>query len=95
MFNGYTNMLLLAALVRGKGHAGEILDRIDQKERKISLSGVYTQLDRLESHKLVKSWLSEQKTAKGRRHRVFEITAEGERVLQTLDLVRMGGAAHA
>ena len=58
----------------------EIADRVG---RDVSLSAVYTTLERLEDKKLLRSWMGDPTPQRGgRRKRYFAMTAAGERALQ-------------
>jgi PadR family transcriptional regulator, regulatory protein PadR len=58
----------------------EIADRVG---RDVSLSAVYTTLERLEDKKMLRSWMGDPTPQRGgRRKRYFGLTAAGERALQ-------------
>ena len=52
--------------------------------RRLSISGVYTTLDRLEAKGLVRSWIGEPTSERGgRRRKYFALEAAGARALKT------------
>jgi PadR family transcriptional regulator, regulatory protein PadR len=81
----FEQVVLMTVLRLGEDAYGttvrqEIADRIG---RDVSMSAVYTTLERLEQKKLLRSWVG-QPTAQrgGRRKRYFALSASGERALQ-------------
>ena len=83
---GEFEQLVLMTILRLGEHAygatvrDEITDRVG---RDVSLSAIYTTLDRLEDKKLLRSRMGDPTPQRGgRRKRYFALTAAGERALQ-------------
>ncbi|MEL7473859.1 MAG: PadR family transcriptional regulator [Planctomycetota bacterium] len=89
--HGLKAMMLLQALVAGEATPGELTERLARNTgQRLSMSGVYVQLDRLERAGLVKSRLGKNQDHRGRRRRYYEISATGVQTLNTLDAARGG-----
>lgn len=74
------SILRLGAQAYGATVRDEIADRVG---RDVSLSAIYTTLERLEDKKLLRSRMGEPTAQRGgRRKRYFALTAAGERALQ-------------
>ena len=83
---GEFEQLVLLALVRlGDGAYGATLRReIEARARRhVSISAVYTTLERLEQKGLVRSWIGEPTAQRGgRRRKHFELLPAGARALK-------------
>ena len=84
---GEFEQLVLLALVRLKaeGYGATIRRDIEARTaRRLSISSVYTTLDRLEQKGLVRSWIGEPTAERGgRRRKHFALTPAGARALKT------------
>ncbi|MEM8836173.1 MAG: helix-turn-helix transcriptional regulator [Planctomycetota bacterium] len=93
--HGLNAILLLSAMINGEGTAIDMVERVQRNaDKKLDLASAYVQLDRLERQGLAKSRLGDKKDARGRRRRLFRITAEGEHMLRSIELAR-GGVSFA
>jgi PadR family transcriptional regulator len=83
---GEFEQLVLMTILRLGDHAygATVRDKIaDRTGRDVSLSAVYTTLERLEHKKLLQSRIGEPTPQRGgRRKRYFTLSADGERALQ-------------
>ena len=83
---GHLDMLLLAAIQAGPAHGYAIAERLHVRSRglfDLPEGTLYPALHRLERAKLVSSHWSE---VRGRRRRVYQLTAKGRRALETRHL---------
>jgi DNA-binding PadR family transcriptional regulator len=83
---GEFEQLVLITIVRlgDRAYGATVRDEIaDRVGRDVSLSAVYTTLERLEAKKLLRSWVGEPTPQRGgRRKRYFALSAAGERALR-------------
>jgi PadR family transcriptional regulator PadR len=83
---GEFEQLVLMTILRLGEHAygTTVRDEIaDRTGRDVSLSAVYTTLERLEQKKLLQSWIGDPTPQRGgRRKRYFALSAAGERALR-------------
>ena len=84
---GEFEQLVLITILRLGEHAygTTVRDEVaDRTGRDVSLSAVYTTLERLEHKKLLRSWVGDPTPQRGgRRKRYFALSAAGQRALQT------------
>ena len=84
---GEFEQLVLFAIVRlgDEAYGATIRREIEEKtERRLSISAVYTTLERLEDKGCVRSWLGEPTPARGgRRRKYFALQPLGARALKT------------
>ena len=82
----FEQLVLMTILRLGEqAYGATVRDEIaDRTGRDVSLSAVYTTLERLEHKKLLRSRIGEPTPQRGgRRKRYFALSAAGERALQT------------
>jgi len=85
-------VLLTIAILDGDAYAVSIINEIESRlERRVSLGAIQTVLKRLENKSLVTSEFGEAtKVRGGKRKRLYEISAEGKRVLHESRAQRNG-----
>ena len=91
---GEFEQFVLLALVRlgPEAYGATVRREIEARaKRRLSISAVYTTLDRLEEKDLVRSWIGEPTPQRGgRRRKYFELTALGARALKQAHLAYAG-----
>lgn len=94
---GEFEQLVLLAVLRldAEAYGATIRREIETRaDRRLSISAVYTTLDRLEQKGLVRSWTGEPTPQRGgRRRRYFELTPLGARAMKLAHEAYVGMAA--
>ena len=76
-------VLLVVAILNGEAYSVSIITEIDERlNRNVSLGAIQTVLKRLEDKGLLKSEFGDATNERGgKRKRLYEITAEGQQIL--------------
>lgn len=99
-YSGQQMTQILFAVVNKDRPAMEIIEAVKQATEgtvRLGITNIYTQLDRLERHGLVKAYYGKERRPErgGRPRRYYKITATGLREMDRLDAIRDWGLSGA
>lgn len=80
---GLNEISILASLLMEERYGLDIIRFLkEERNKKISLGGLYTTLNRLENKKYVKSrWGDKEENRKGNRRKYYQLTGDGKKAL--------------